>query len=118
MEFEILILSSDDNTEEQSYELQDRLRNMQNHKTLRCKSNQNLLQFFLANKINIDHSCGGNATCGTCRIQIIKGELSPINTEEFELSSDRDFQINERLSCQSKPRSDLIIRIPSSNKLT
>jgi ferredoxin len=93
MDFEVLILSSGE----------------QENIKLRCKSDQNLLQLFLANKVNIDHSCGGHATCGTCKFKLIKGKLNPRNEEELEIYRDRSLNEYERLSCQSIPTSDLVI---------
>lgn len=70
-----------------------------------------ILQFLIDNKIRIDHSCGGNATCGTCQIEIISGSLSDKEELESEFCNDRQMKENERLSCQNTPKSDLKIII-------
>ena len=36
-------------------------------------SEPNLLDLALKNKIDLDHSCGGGGSCGTCRVKIVSG---------------------------------------------
>lgn len=74
-------------------------------------SDSSILKFLIDNKIGIDHSCGGNATCGTCQIEIISGTLSDKEELENEFCNDRQMKENERLSCQTIPKSDLKIII-------
>jgi len=62
--------------------------------------------------------CGGNGTCGSCKIRIIKGELSPITETERSHLSDEDFAHGMRLACQIHPLSDLKIEIPPSTLST
>jgi 2Fe-2S ferredoxin len=62
-----------------------------------------ILEVLLDNHIEIDHSCGGNGSCGTCRF-FLKGESSAIsekNEIEMEMALDRNFKENERLACQT-----------------
>lgn len=81
-------------------------------KTIEVESSQVLLDAFKKAKIIIDHTCDGNATCGTCRIFLVNGKLSPREAEELEFYHDRKMNENERLSCQSKPLSNLTIKLP------
>ena len=63
---------------------------------------QSVLKRLLAEGLPIDHSCGGNATCGTCRV-IVEAPLEnlPERSEiETEFADERGFLANERLSCQ------------------
>lgn len=62
--------------------------------------------------IAIDHTCGGNATCGTCVVHIDAGleSLPPREGQELELAEDRGFNDNERLACQIHPISGLVVR--------
>jgi ferredoxin, 2Fe-2S len=64
---------------------------------------RSILEILVDNKIEIDHSCGGNGTCGTCRIILIgpPKALSLVNSIELEMSQDRNFSPNERLACQT-----------------
>ncbi|MCB0378816.1 MAG: (2Fe-2S)-binding protein [Bdellovibrionales bacterium] len=77
-----------------------------------------LLDLCLSAKIAIDHVCGGGASCGTCRVLVVKGAKNlPLRNElEQEMASDRDFSFEERLACQLEisQESDFIFEIPPS----
>lgn len=75
---------------------------------------QSLLANLIENQIEIDHSCGGNGTCGTCRIQVVEGinYFSSVEEIEAEMQRERGFQKNERLSCQSYVSGKVKIKIP------
>ena len=87
-----------------------------NIKVVEMSHEDNVLSSLIKNEIPISHSCGGNGTCGTCQITILKnaeGVLNP-NELETEMIQDRKFSRNERLSCQILPVAGLEIRIPKS----
>lgn len=73
-----------------------------------------VLDLALKNKIDVDHSCGGSGSCGTCRVRIIEGleRLDPRNDIEDAMAKDRGFADNERLACQIEPRDGLKIEVP------
>lgn len=80
--------------------------------TLEASDQKPLLDVFLKAKIQIDHTCGGHATCGTCRVFVLSGKLSPRTRLEIELYVDKGVTENERLSCQARPLSDVMVKIP------
>lgn len=63
---------------------------------------QTILELLNANKIEIDQSCGGSGTCGTCRVFLESPTLTqhPRNEIELEMAEMRDFNALERLACQ------------------
>ena len=69
---------------------------------LKVDSKKSLLVNCLKNAIDIDHSCEGMASCGTCRIVVTQGleNLPPRNELEEEMAIDRNFSPKERLACQ------------------
>jgi ferredoxin len=73
-----------------------------------------ILDALLNADIEIDHSCGGMGTCGTCRIFVEKGleSFEEPNEAEREIRQDRKFKPNERLSCQNHVLPGLVIRKP------
>lgn len=71
----------------------------------------NLLDSLIKAKVKIGHSCEGNASCGTCRFVLLSGQLNEINQLEKDLATQRQFRPEERLSCQSKVKSNLEIQI-------
>jgi ferredoxin, 2Fe-2S len=80
---------------------------------VQASQKQSILQALLNIDFPIDHSCGGNGSCGTCRIEIIEGleNLSPPNEVEQEMIADRGFRKGERLSCQNLSKHGLKIKI-------
>jgi 2Fe-2S ferredoxin len=78
-----------------------------------ASENQTILQSLLDAKIKLDHVCGGNATCGTCRFYLVQGNVTAPTKLEKEMIEDRNMRSNERLSCQTKPKIDLVLKIPS-----
>ncbi len=73
----------------------------------------NLLELLLNNKIDVFNSCGGNGTCGTCRVIIEENleKLPPRNEIELEFAEMRGFEKNERLCCQIKPLDGLVVKL-------
>lgn len=73
-----------------------------------------LLANLIENHIEIDHSCGGNGTCGTCCVRVIEGlsNFSEIGEIEAEMKVDRKLADDERLCCQSFITGDIKIKIP------
>ena len=65
----------------------------------------------------LNHDCGGNASCTTCRVEVQMGEdhLSEIDFEEQDLL-DRE-ALSEpwhRLGCQAKVLGDVVVRVPEA----
>ena len=73
-----------------------------------------VLEAALSAGIEIDHTCGGNGTCGTCRIWVESGleKIGERNEIEQEIADDRNFAPEERLACQTPALSGLVIRRP------
>jgi 2Fe-2S ferredoxin len=63
----------------------------------------------------LNHDCGGNASCTTCRVEVQEGaeRLSEIDFEEQDLL-DRE-GLSEpwhRLGCQAKVLGDVVVKVP------
>lgn len=73
---------------------------------------ESVLDLALSNKIAIDHSCGGQGSCGTCLVHVVQGhELLPQRNElELQLQCDRGLKENERQSCQIPALPNLVIQ--------
>ncbi len=85
---------------------------------IQAGSQSSVLQLALDHKLLIEHSCGGFATCGTCRVFVEKSvdNLAPPVELEVEMASDRGFAADERLSCQLIPSHGLVVRVPKALK--
>ena len=66
----------------------------------------------LARKANvaIDAPCSGNASCGKCRVQLVKGTLDTIISRHL---TEEEFNAGWRLSCISKVvDDDVVVSVP------
>lgn len=89
---------------------------------IELRQTENLLELLNANKIGISQSCGGFASCTTCRIIVTKGvdSLPARDDLEAELAKERNFSNEERLACQieipESPITDIEIIIANSSE--
>lgn len=69
-----------------------------------------LLEAILDADLEISHTCGGRCTCGSCVVHVVRGHraLSRVGYAEFGHLPNR----RSRLSCQSRVRGDVVVRIP------
>jgi 2Fe-2S ferredoxin len=79
--------------------------------------NISLLEAAKALGFPLNHDCGGNASCTTCRIEVQVGEehLSEIEFAEQDLL-DRE-ALSEpwhRLGCQAHVLGDVVVRVPET----
>lgn len=56
--------------------------------------------------------CGGAGVCGTCRVHLLKGQLSDFSLTEMEELTDAERAAGIRQACQVEVLSDIIIEIP------
>jgi len=63
----------------------------------------------------LNHDCGGNASCTTCRVEVLAGgeNLSEIDFDEQDLL-DREALVEpfHRLGCQAHILGDVIVQVP------
>jgi ferredoxin len=69
-------------------------------KSVSFDSKDSLMDGLRKAKIPIPFSCGGEGICTTCRLFIIKGDVSKRDSLEAERAIERGYKENERLSCQ------------------
>lgn len=90
-----------------------KVRYMNEMKSIEVSPEVSILQNLVKAKLPIGRSCNGEGICTTCRIFIIKGEVSKPGALEEERRRERGFKTNERLSCQCRQESEeLFIEIP------
>jgi ferredoxin len=79
----------------------------------------NLLDTLNASKVSISQSCGANGTCTTCRVFVLEGlqNCSPREALEQERADERNFQENERLSCQTQLYGNVHVQILNPESL-
>ena len=87
---------------------------------VRASQEQSILGALIQAKVDINHSCGGFGTCGTCLVRVVAGgeSLAPRGEIEAEMATDRNFCADERLACQINPCQGLSIEIPTAASKT
>lgn len=75
---------------------------------------ENLLQAAMEAGIHINASCGGSATCGKCKVKLLKGAAdSPKHPKLSQWEYDEGF----RLACLTSVRDDLDVEIPLESQV-
>ena len=75
---------------------------------------ENLLQAAMEAGIHINASCGGSATCGKCKVKILKGSVeSPRHPKLTQWEYDQGF----RLACLTPIRDEIDVEIPIESQV-
>ncbi len=84
------------------------------NREIEIRGEPSLLELALKNKINLEHSCGGSGSCGTCHVFVTSkaGPLAERSDVEAAMALDRGFSTEERLACQLDPVDQMIVRVP------
>ncbi len=77
--------------------------------TIECNAGDNLLELARRANVAIDAPCGGNGSCGKCRVKLIEGELDSIPSRHI---SDEEYAAGWRLSCNCKVVSNCTVFVP------
>jgi len=85
--------------------------NEDEEKSFTIQGGGNLLFALAERKIFIPSACGGQGTCGYCKVKVVDGGGEVLPTEKPYLSR-AEIRGNVRLSCQVKIRNDLRLQIP------
>ena len=80
-------------------------------KAIRTAAGSSLLGTLADNKLFIPSACGGQGTCGVCRVIVKEGGGSLLPTEAGYISR-KEARAGARLSCQVKVKEDLKIEVP------
>jgi uncharacterized 2Fe-2S/4Fe-4S cluster protein (DUF4445 family) len=62
--------------------------------------------------------CGGDGSCGACRVRVASGVVSPPTTVEKSIFSADELNAGWRLACQAYPESDVKLDIPQASLTT
>jgi Na+-transporting NADH:ubiquinone oxidoreductase subunit F len=79
---------------------------------LKVHTGGTLLGTLADNKIFIPSACGGQGTCGVCKVTVLEGGGAILPTETGHVSRG-EAREGVRLSCQVKVKNDLRIKIPA-----
>jgi len=65
--------------------------------------------------VELEHSCGGVATCGNCHVHVQEGLSQlppPSDDEEDGLDAAVGLSPRSRLACQVKVKANLVVEVP------
>lgn len=86
---------------------------------LLVQKNKNLMDILVNETDSIRFECGGNGTCGKCRVIILDQQgLSPLSDIERKMLSAKEIQAGLRLACQTKVLDDVVVQLPDTDNHT
>ena len=87
--------------------------------TVEVQKGLSVLEAALDWDVPIYHTCGGNASCSTCRIRVLKGHenLSEMENDEAQVLDAFDLKTPHRLGCQALVlKGEVEVEIPERSK--
>ena len=82
-------------------------------KTLDVPQGSSLMATLNDNGVYLPSACGGKASCGQCKVQVLEGGGEILDSERPHFTR-KQIKENWRLGCQCKVKSDMKIRVPES----
>ena len=74
-----------------------------------------ILDAAIAAGVDLNHYCGGMASCGSCRVEDVEGAISPVDPNEgtiLDLCREGD---RDRLGCQAQVLGDVQMTVPDQD---
>ncbi|MGD9001451.1 MAG: ASKHA domain-containing protein [Anaerolineae bacterium] len=62
--------------------------------------------------VGLNAVCGGAGVCGTCRVRVVQGAVSPPNKSEERFLDVPELNAGYRLACQVDVRGDVLVDVP------
>ena len=62
--------------------------------------------------VGLNAVCGGAGVCGTCRVRVVEGLVSPPNKSEANFLDQEEFDGGYRLACQVEVQGDVLVDVP------
>ena len=91
------------------FEITFRFENTEETVVIAASPDETVLEAARKANVAIDAPCSGNGSCGKCRVKLLEGEVSGLQTSHI---SAEEFAEGWRLSCCVKPLSDLTVLVP------
>jgi uncharacterized 2Fe-2S/4Fe-4S cluster protein (DUF4445 family) len=65
--------------------------------------------------VGLNAVCGGAGVCGTCRVRVVGGTVSPPNKSEGKFLDARELSAGYRLACQVDVLGDVLVDVPTES---
>ena len=85
--------------------------------TITAQQNELLVDKIQETGINLSVYCNKKGLCGKCFVEIVDGELPPLEEREEFLLEQKNLEKNYRLACLYKIKGDISIKIPEESVL-
>ena len=87
-------------------------------RTVDALQGESVLDAALRCNVPLYHTCGGNCSCSTCRVLVIKGteHLTKMDADEAQVLDAFDLKAPHRLGCQTLLLGDVTVDIPKRDK--
>jgi uncharacterized 2Fe-2S/4Fe-4S cluster protein (DUF4445 family) len=85
---------------------------------VRVESNTSILGASQQAGIEVTAVCGGNGSCGMCKVRPISGDFSPLCEDEIDQLQKSEINSGLRLACSTQILSDCTIQIPPESLAT
>ena len=82
-------------------------------KKLTVEQGNNVMATLNENGIFLPSACGGKASCGQCKLQVLEGGGEILDSERSHFSR-KEVKEHWRLGCQCKVKGDLKVKVPES----
>ena len=82
-------------------------------KELTVEQGNNVMATLNENGIFLPSACGGKASCGQCKLQVLEGGGEILDSERSHFSR-KEVKEHWRLGCQCKVKGDLKVKVPES----
>ena len=82
-------------------------------KELTVEQGNNVMATLNENGIFLPSACGGKASCGQCKLQVLEGGGEILDSERSHFSR-KEVKDHWRLGCQCKVKGDLMVKVPES----
>lgn len=83
-----------------------------------CSADSSFLEAARQLGVDLINICGGQGTCGNCKVQVLAGHVSPPTSAEQDLLTSQELLEGYRLACQTYPHSDVKVRVPPESLST
>ena len=87
--------------------------------TVDVEKGTSILEAALRHNVDLYHTCGGNCSCSTCRILVLKGaeNISRMENDEAGILDSFDLKAPHRLGCQTLVLEGTVeVKIPDRSK--
>ncbi|MFC1714926.1 ASKHA domain-containing protein [Candidatus Poribacteria bacterium] len=86
-------------------------------KTVTVEEGVTIARAAAAAEISINSPCGGEGTCGKCRVVVNARNVDPPNELEKKALSEEDLSAGYRLACQTLVTDDMTVKVPEDSRI-